>query len=67
MTHLERKMNQKQIEECKEKFVKFLKNHGDDKEDHKSFTESFCIWKERTDNGRNTHDLDWLRDMDVWN
>jgi len=49
MTHLEKKMNRKQIEECKEKFVKYLKNHGDDTKDFENFQERFNIWKRRTE------------------
>ena len=45
MTHLEKKMNRKQIDECKEKFIKYLKNHGDDKEDFETFQEQFAKWR----------------------
>jgi hypothetical protein len=49
MTYLERKMNRKQIEECKEAFRTYLKNHGDDTEDLEKFREHFKKWKQARD------------------
>jgi len=49
MTHLERKLNRKQIDECKDAFRKYLKNHGDDREDHATFQEAFRKWKQVRD------------------
>ena len=42
MTHLERKLNRKQIEECKRTFRKAISNDGT-REDMKSFSQA---WKE---------------------
>ena len=49
MTHLERKLNDKQLDACAQAFKKFLKNNGEDQEDLKSFREQFREWQRRTE------------------
>jgi len=42
---LEKKMNRKQVEECKEAFRKYLRNNDDDEQDFQDFRSQFAEWK----------------------
>ena len=48
MTHLEKKMNRKQIDECQKAFRRALHNDGT-KEDMKTFREAYAEWKRRNE------------------